>query len=58
MRGIDIMAFKTDSIDLNKTLDEPSPYPGLGTEESPYGVSFVDGDPANPRNWSNTRKWM
>jgi hypothetical protein len=52
------MALKTDSIDLSKTSDEPSRYPGLGTEESPYGVSFVDGDPANPRNWSNARKWM
>lgn len=32
-------------------------YPGSGTEEDPYIVSWLDNDPVNPMNYSNVKKW-
>ena len=32
-------------------------YPGSGTHADPYVVDWDLGDPENPYNWSNTRKW-
>jgi multidrug resistance protein len=32
-------------------------YPGAGTPESPYIVSFLPSDPGNPFNWSKSYKW-
>ncbi|GAA5862570.1 hypothetical protein JCM3774_001063 [Rhodotorula dairenensis] len=33
------------------------PYDGAGTPESPYIVKFLDGEQANPQNWTKTKKW-
>lgn len=33
------------------------PFPGEGTEEDPYLVSWVEDDPANPLNFTKGRKW-
>lgn len=33
------------------------PYEGQGTTESPFIVKFLDGEQANPQNWSKTKKW-
>ncbi|KWU44138.1 Benomyl/methotrexate resistance protein [Rhodotorula sp. JG-1b] len=33
------------------------PYDGAGTAESPYIVKFLDGEQANPQNWTKTKKW-
>ncbi|KIW31614.1 uncharacterized protein PV07_03241 [Cladophialophora immunda] len=33
------------------------PYPGSGTEEDPYLVSYIPNDPGNPFNWSEGRRW-
>ncbi|KAJ5514983.1 Major facilitator superfamily domain general substrate transporter [Penicillium fimorum] len=33
------------------------PYPGSGTEEDPYAVTWIPHDPRNPMNFSNVRKW-
>jgi hypothetical protein len=32
-------------------------YPGAGTPESPYIVSFLPSEPGNPFNWSKSYKW-
>lgn len=32
-------------------------YPGSGTEEDPYIVSWIDDDPRNPMLFSKTKKW-
>ncbi|EKG16474.1 Major facilitator superfamily [Macrophomina phaseolina MS6] len=34
------------------------PYPGAGTPEDPYRVTWIESDPANPYNLSATRKWL
>lgn len=33
------------------------PYPGEGTEESPYIVSFLEHDPRNPQELATWKKW-
>ncbi|KAJ6109143.1 hypothetical protein N7486_001377 [Penicillium sp. IBT 16267x] len=33
------------------------PYPGSGTEDDPYAVTWIDNDPRNPMLFSETRKW-
>lgn len=33
-------------------------YEGSGTEESPYVVEWIENDPRNPMNWSQTKKWF
>ncbi|EXJ71436.1 uncharacterized protein A1O5_05244 [Cladophialophora psammophila CBS 110553] len=33
------------------------PYPGSGTEEDPYLVTYIPNDPGNPFNWSRSRRW-
>ncbi|KAJ5150233.1 hypothetical protein N7448_001811 [Penicillium atrosanguineum] len=33
------------------------PYPGSGTEEDPYAVTWIPNDPRNPMNFRNTTKW-
>ncbi|KAF9066857.1 MFS general substrate transporter [Rhodocollybia butyracea] len=35
-----------------------SRYPGSGTAEDPYIVSWDEDDPENPYNWTKTRKWI
>lgn len=42
----------------SKTPDGQPSYPGLGTLDDPYIVSFAERDPSNPRDWSTARKWM
>jgi hypothetical protein len=37
---------------------ESWPYEGLGTEEEPYAVTWIDNDPRNPMIWSYPYKWM
>ncbi|KAJ4392118.1 MFS siderochrome iron transporter 1 [Gnomoniopsis smithogilvyi] len=32
-------------------------YPGSGTEQDPYIVSWLENDPVNPMNYSNFKKW-
>jgi multidrug resistance protein len=32
-------------------------YPGSGTEEDPYVISFLPNDPRNPMLWSRPKKW-
>lgn len=34
------------------------PFPGEGTEDDPYMISWIDNDPANPLNFTKGRKWM
>lgn len=34
------------------------PYPGEGTQYSPYVVDWTENDPENPYNWSRGRKWV
>lgn len=34
------------------------PFPGEGTEEDPYMISWLDDDPANPLNFTKGRKWL
>ncbi|CAI7580151.1 unnamed protein product [Penicillium pancosmium] len=34
------------------------PYPGSGTEESPYAVTWIPDDPRNPMNFSEKQKWF
>lgn len=34
------------------------PYPGEGTADEPYMVSWIENDPANPLNFTKGRKWM
>jgi hypothetical protein len=49
----------SDVNDSSLKESPPSDYPGQGTLESPYLVSFLDGgDPENPRDWSSARKWL
>ncbi|PLN83752.1 major facilitator superfamily domain-containing protein [Aspergillus taichungensis] len=33
------------------------PYPGSGTEEDPYSVTWIPDDPRNPMTFSNVKKW-
>ncbi|KAJ5961201.1 uncharacterized protein N7479_008351 [Penicillium vulpinum] len=33
------------------------PYPGSGTQEDPYAVTWIPEDPRNPMNFSETKKW-
>lgn len=33
------------------------PYPGSGTEEDPYAVTWIPNDPRNPMNFRTTTKW-
>lgn len=33
------------------------PYPGSGTEDDPYAVTWIPEDPRNPMNFSELRKW-
>ncbi|KAJ5184350.1 Major facilitator superfamily domain general substrate transporter [Penicillium cf. griseofulvum] len=33
------------------------PYPGSGTDEDPYAVTWIANDPRNPMNFSEVRKW-
>ena len=33
------------------------PYPGSGTEDDPYAVTWIPDDPRNPMNFSELRKW-
>ncbi|KAJ5658739.1 uncharacterized protein N7484_002388 [Penicillium longicatenatum] len=33
------------------------PYPGSGTEDDPYVVTWIDNDPRNPMLFSETKKW-
>lgn len=33
-------------------------YDGKGTEQDPFLVEFHDGDPENPMNWGQRRKWF
>ncbi|KAJ6125718.1 hypothetical protein N7523_003338 [Penicillium sp. IBT 18751x] len=33
------------------------PYPGSGTEEDPYAVTWIPNDPRNPMNFRNITKW-
>ncbi|KIW13421.1 hypothetical protein PV08_08609 [Exophiala spinifera] len=33
------------------------PYPGSGTEEDPYIVSYIPNDVGNPYNWTSSRRW-
>ena len=34
------------------------PYPGSGTEEDPYLVSWLPNDPRNPMTFPEYKKWM
>lgn len=33
------------------------PYPGSGTEDDPYVVTWIPNDPRNPMNFSGWKKW-
>ncbi|KAJ5605349.1 hypothetical protein N7510_010503 [Penicillium lagena] len=32
-------------------------YPGLGTEDEPYAISWIPEDPGNPMNFCSVKKW-
>lgn len=32
-------------------------YPGSGTEQDPYIVTWLDNDPVNPMNYPDSKKW-
>lgn len=34
------------------------PFPGEGTAEDPYMISWIDNDPANPLNFTKGKKWL
>lgn len=34
------------------------PFPGEGTEDDPYMISWIDNDPANPLNLPKGKKWL
>ncbi|KUL82292.1 hypothetical protein ZTR_10128 [Talaromyces verruculosus] len=34
------------------------PYPGSGTEDDPYCVSWIPNDPRDPTNFTNSKKWL
>jgi hypothetical protein len=34
------------------------PYPGGGTVEDPYVVTYIPNDPGNPFTWSDRRRWI
>lgn len=34
------------------------PYPGSGTEEDPYAVTWLPNDPRNPMQFANSTKWF
>lgn len=34
------------------------PFPGEGTEEEPYMISWMENDPANPLEFTKGRKWL
>jgi len=33
------------------------PYPGSGTQEEPYIVTYTPDDVGNPFNWTSRRRW-
>lgn len=33
------------------------PYPGSGTDEDPFEVTWIPNDPRNPMNFSEVKKW-
>jgi hypothetical protein len=33
------------------------PYPGSGTQEDPYIVTYTPTDVGNPFNWTTSRRW-
>jgi hypothetical protein len=33
------------------------PYPGSGTDEDPFAVTWIPDDPRNPMNFSERKKW-
>jgi hypothetical protein len=33
------------------------PYPGSGTDEDPFAVTWIPDDPRNPMNFSEVKKW-
>jgi hypothetical protein len=33
------------------------PYPGSGTHEDPYIVSYIPNDVGNPFSWTTSRRW-
>jgi len=35
-----------------------APYKGAGTEKDPYIVTWIDNDPINPMNYSQSLKWF
>ncbi|PLB52277.1 putative multidrug resistance protein [Aspergillus steynii IBT 23096] len=34
------------------------PYPGSGTEDDPYSITWIPEDPRNPMQFSSTKKWF
>lgn len=34
------------------------PYPGSGTEDDPYAVTWIPDDPRNPMNFGQVKKWF
>jgi hypothetical protein len=34
------------------------PYPGSGTDDDPFAVTWITDDPRNPMNFSETKKWF
>lgn len=33
------------------------PYPGSGTEDDPYSITWIPNDPRNPMNFNGFKKW-
>ena len=33
------------------------PYPGAGTDDDPFAVTWIPNDPRNPMNFSEVKKW-
>lgn len=50
-------ADEINSEKMEKSFEEDLPYEGLGTDESPFVVSWKDGDTENPYNWSNLQRY-
>lgn len=47
----------TASIQTTQTL-LTSNYPGSGTKDDPYVITWEEEDPENPYNWTKARKWV
>ncbi|OCT52285.1 putative MFS-type transporter [Cladophialophora carrionii] len=47
-------------VDQARVTDEVLnyPYPGAGTVEDPYVVTYIPNDPGNPFTWSERRRWV